>query len=139
MTTVEAVAEAVPAAPASDEVDAPAPVRDASYARVAIVLHWLIALLLLAQIGLGFSLAGLPPSPARGVVIGLHKSIGITILLLSLLRLGWRLTHKPPPHLPMPRWQGIAAAVVHWSFYVVTIGLPLTGWIMVSSSPIAMP
>lgn len=136
---VDSLADAAPAVPPSIEAAAPNPAAQTSYARVAIVLHWLIALLLLAQIGLGFSLSGLPPSPARGAVIGLHKSIGITILLLSLLRLGWRLTHKPPPHLPMPHWQGIAAATVHWGFYVVTIGLPLTGWIMVSSSPIAMP
>jgi cytochrome b561 len=140
MKMVDEMAGAGAAAPAGNGAAAiPAPGGGASYPRVAVTLHWLIALLIIGQIGLGFSLDGLSPSPARGAVIGLHKSIGITILLLSLVRLGWRLTHKPPPHVPMPLWQGIASAVVHWSFYVIMIAMPLTGWIMVSSTPVAMP
>ena len=69
----------------------------------------------------------------------MHKSFGITVLLLSVLRLAWRLFNPPPPEPPMPRWQLIASQVVHWGFYVIMIGMPLSGWIMVSASPLNLP
>ena len=64
----------------------------------------------------------------------LHKSLGLTILALSLLRLVWRLTHRPPP-MPatMPAWEQLAARGVHAAFYGLMIGLPLSGWLMVSA------
>jgi cytochrome b561 len=143
MTLVESMADAGPAAPLSAEAEAPILRNEESFSRVAILLHWIIAFFIFGQIGLGWSLGGLPPSPARGAMIQLHKSIGITILLLSFARLGWRLANSPPPppspEYSMPRWQHLAAAAVHWGFYVIMIGLPLTGWIMVSASNVASP
>jgi cytochrome b561 len=64
----------------------------------------------------------------------LHKSIGLTVLALSLVRLGWRLANPPPP-LPehMPAWEKFVAKLTHWAFYVLIIGLPLTGWLYVSA------
>jgi cytochrome b561 len=65
----------------------------------------------------------------------LHKSIGLTILLLSLGRLAWRLANSPPPAPPaQARWERIASQVVHWGFYVAMLGAPLTGWLIVGKS-----
>src|SRR5436305_4889094 len=94
----------------------------------AIALHWLIAALLITNIGLAWyfnTLTGLPKiAPTQ-----LHKSIGITILLLSLARLAWRFIAPPPP-LPdyVAPWERFAAGAVYVLFYVVMIGMPLTGW-----------
>ncbi len=111
-----------------------------SYTSVAIALHWTIALLAIGQIAGGLYMAGLPDSAGaeKVALFQLHKSFGITILLLTLARLGWRLTHKAPP-LPgaMPGWQKTTARVTHWMFYALLIGLPLGGWAAVSASPFA--
>jgi cytochrome b561/polyisoprenoid-binding protein YceI len=109
------------------------------YSTVAILLHWLIAAAIVLQIILSGRMDG-PPTPESFAVTQLHKSIGITILLLSLVRLGWRLANPPPP-MPqtLPRWEEILAKVVHVGFYVVMIGMPLTGWIMVSASRLHFP
>ncbi|MFN4287247.1 MAG: cytochrome b [Brevundimonas sp.] len=106
----------------------------ARYSTVAIVLHWLIALLAFAQIGLIMVADGLE-GPERGLYIMLHKSGGMTILLLTLVRIGWRLGHRPPP-LPesTPRWQKISARTVQTMFYVVLLALPLSGWIAASAA-----
>lgn len=112
----------------------------AGYTSVAIGLHWLIAFLAIGQIAGGLYIEGLPDSAdaERFQLIQLHKSFGITILLLTLGRLAWRLGHKPPP-LPaaMPAWQKTAARGLHVGFYVLLIGVPLGGWAMVSASPLA--
>jgi cytochrome b561 len=109
------------------------------YAAVAIGLHWLIAALIAANILIAWGFEDLK-GLAKFNQMQLHKSVGITVLILSLGRLGWRLTHRPPP-LPahMPRWEKIAAHAVHWGFYVIMIGLPVTGWIIVSASPSNIP
>lgn len=99
------------------------------------MLHWLIALALAGEIALGFAM----PKDASGFTLyQLHKSIGITILVLSLARLGWRLTHRPPAPLEAG-WEGRLASLVHVLFYVVMIGTPLVGWAIVSSAPINVP
>jgi cytochrome b561/polyisoprenoid-binding protein YceI len=114
--------------------------RPVRYTTVAIVLHWLIAAAILFQIILGWRMGDEPKGPATYAIFQLHKSIGITILLLSLARLAWRLFHRPPPHpATQPRWETIASQVVHVAFYVIMIGLPLTGWIMVSASKLNIP
>lgn len=110
------------------------------YTSVAIGLHWLIATLAIGQIAGGFYFESLPETATaeRVQLIQLHKSFGITILLLTLARLGWRLGHKAPP-LPvaMPAWQKTLARGVHVLFYALLIGVPLGGWAMVSASPLA--
>ena len=104
------------------------------YATVAIVLHWVMALAIVCQIILAGRMGG-KPTPESFAVTQLHKSIGITILLLSLARLAWRLI-SPPPKLAadLPRWQRYAAHTVHVLLYVVMIGSPLTGWALSSAS-----
>ncbi len=110
------------------------------YTTVAIVLHWLIAAAIIFQVILGWRMGDEPKGPATYAIFQLHKSIGITILLLSLARLAWRLFHRPPPHpATQPRWETIASQVVHVAFYVIMIGLPLTGWIIVSTSKLTIP
>ncbi|WP_426030315.1 YceI family protein [Caulobacter sp. DWP3-1-3b2] len=110
------------------------------YTTVAIILHWLIAAAIIFQIILGWRMGDGPKGPTTYAIFQLHKSIGITILLLSLGRLAWRLTHRPPPHpVGQPRWETIASQVVHVAFYVIMIGLPITGWIIVSTSRLPIP
>ena len=104
------------------------------YNTVAMLLHWLIAALILTNISVAWyfdelkGLAKIPP-------LQLHKSIGITVLILSVLRLAWRLIN-PPPKMPdtVKGWERFLAVAVHVLFYVVMIGLPLSGWFMVSAS-----
>lgn len=101
------------------------------YTSTAIALHWLIALLLLGQFAFGLLLEDIPRgTPARGFYVNLHKSSGILIGLLILVRIGWRLAHKPPP-LPatMPAWQRHAARWSHVVLYLAMAALPLSGYL----------
>jgi cytochrome b561 len=107
-----------------------------TYSAVAIALHWLIAALLLTNIGLAWYFGTLK-GPAEVAPLALHKSIGITVLLLTLVRIGWRFTSRPPP-LPdtLRPWEKWAAKATHLLFYVIMLGMPLSGWAMVSASPL---
>lgn len=107
----------------------------ARYSLGAILLHWLIAAALAFQIVFAESLDG-PRGPDLFARFQLHKSVGITILLLSMLRLGWRSIARRPAPVPGPKWAMTLSSIVHAGFYVVMIGAPLTGWIVVSSSTI---
>lgn len=103
------------------------------YTRVAMALHWAIALLILANVALGLSAALLPTTVLSDVdarvVIDTHKSIGITVLGLAIVRIFWRLTHQPPP-LPevFAGWEKTSAHVAHIALYVLIFALPLSGW-----------
>jgi len=106
------------------------PMRD-RYTKVAIALHWILALGILLQIGLGLFLNDVPRgSPERSAWVNFHKSIGITLAALIVVRLAWRITHRPPP-LPgtMRSWERIAARANHALLYVCMLGMPLTGYI----------
>lgn len=97
--------------------------------------HWLIAVLIVAQgvIGLGMVQMGLTPAKVR--VFALHKSIGLTILALVLLRIAWRITDRRPADPPaMPRWQLRAAHGMHLALYVLILAIPLSGWWFNSTS-----
>ncbi|QCB54928.1 hypothetical protein E5675_11100 [Sphingopyxis sp. PAMC25046] len=108
------------------------------YSYTAIALHWLIALLLAFQIALGWALEG-NNSPELFARYQLHKSIGITILLLSLARLVIRFVLPRPPASDGPAWARMLAAIVHWLFYLVMILGPLTGWLLVSTARVQVP
>ncbi|MBC7916392.1 MAG: cytochrome b [Rhodoferax sp.] len=103
------------------------------YTLTAIALHWLLGAALLGMIGVGWYMAGLPFSPQRLKLYNWHKWAGITILVLSAVRLGWRLTHRPPA-LPvaiesaMPRWQMVAYHATHHGMYALFFIVPLLGW-----------
>jgi cytochrome b561 len=101
------------------------------YSTGAILLHWAIAAFILFNLATGFFHHDLPR-----LAIAIHISSGITILILSLVRIAWRLTHRPPPFAStMPAWERWAAHGVHALLYVAMLAMPLTGWAMVSASP----
>lgn len=112
------------------------PARNSSvrYGSVAQFLHWAIFVLLIIQVTLGKVAHELPVGLERLVMMSRHKSFGITILGLALLRLAWRWIDRPPPPPPMPRWQEIAARLNHWALYALLFALPLTGWLMSSAA-----
>jgi cytochrome b561 len=107
----------------------------AKYSKVAILLHWLIAALIISNFVLA-QLAEDLTRAAAAVYMDPHKAIGISILALSVMRLFWRLGHKPPP-LPdtVTPWQAKTSKVVHVLLYVLMIGAPITGWLMVAAYP----
>ncbi|MBN3766255.1 cytochrome b [Burkholderia sp. Ac-20365] len=104
------------------------PAHASRYTRTAMILHWLIAVLIIVNVVLGLSADSLPDDWVRPV-IDTHKSIGITVLGLALLRVLWRASHRPPP-LPreFPSWERMAAHVAHFLLYFIMIALPLSGW-----------
>jgi len=107
-----------------------APVR---YTAVAMLLHWVLAAAIVTAFAVGLYVEGLPFSPAKLKLINWHKWAGVTILALSLLRLVWRLTHRPPA-LPvrieqaMPGWQRAAHHGTHHLMYLLFFAVPLLGW-----------
>jgi cytochrome b561 len=111
------------------------------YTSVAIILHWLIAAGVLVLIAIGLTMAhGTIAAATKFKLFQLHKSVGITVLGLILVRIMWRFTHRPPA-MPdtMPSIEQNAAAATHLAFYLLLLGLPLTGWALVSVSPINIP
>ncbi len=103
------------------------------YTLIAIALHWLLGLALTALFAVGLYMADLPFSPLRMKLYNWHKWAGVSVLALSLLRLLWRLTHRPP-ELPeamsraMPRWQHLAHHGTHLGLYALFFAVPLIGW-----------
>ncbi len=103
------------------------------YTGVAMLLHWVLALALVALFFVGLYMVGLPFSPQRLKLYNWHKWAGISVLILSLVRLVWRLTH-PAPELPgkilaaMPNWQAKAHAATHGLLYLLFFVVPLIGW-----------
>ena len=110
------------------------------YSTVAIALHWTLALAVLLQLVVGLRMGATTKSSAAYGLYQLHKSVGVSILLLTLVRIGWRLSHKPP-ELPahLKTWEKALAKAAHILFYLILLGLPLTGWIMVSASKTNIP
>ncbi|MCX7282996.1 MAG: YceI family protein [Novosphingobium sp.] len=108
------------------------------YASAAIALHWILAALLLFQVGLGGGLEHLPKGVAQFAGYQFHKSVGITILLLSLLRLAVRLTRPRPAPVPDGKVQMLLARAVHVLLYAIMIGGPITGWLIVSTAKVKL-
>jgi cytochrome b561 len=111
------------------------------YTVLAILLHWTSALGVLALIGLGLTMTHAGLAPLRQFrLYQWHKSVGVTVLALTALRVLWRLTHRPPPHpAGMPARERRAAGAAHALLYLFLVGLPLTGWAVVSLSPFNIP
>ncbi len=114
------------------------------YTAVAIALHWLIALAIILQLISGLWMVDALNEQATQMlafqVYQWHKSLGLTVLILSLLRLLWRFTHRAP-ELPggMTAWERLAAKAAHILFYAIMIGMPITGWVVVSASKLGLP
>ncbi len=91
--------------------------------------HWLIAVLILAQGIIGLTMVQMGLTPAKVRVFALHKSIGMTILALVLLRIAWRPPERRPLDPPdTPRWQRRAARAAHLALYLLILAIPLSGW-----------
>jgi cytochrome b561 len=107
------------------------------YGLVAIVLHWLVAALVLANIAIGLAFANSKAAEAGiSALTQLHKSIGLSVLMLSVARLAWRFTYRAPPSAQP---YGLLARAVHILFYGLLIAIPLAGWALVSISPRNIP
>lgn len=104
--------------------------RNDRYTKVAIVLHWLIGLCIIAELALGLWMVELPKSPPgiRAEYFNLHKSIGIVLIALIGIRIYWRATHRPP-ELPasIVAWQVKLSKAVHHLLYVLMVLVPVTG------------
>ena len=107
---------------------------NARYTKTAKGLHWLMAVLFFGMLGLGFYMQGLPLSPDKLKLYSWHKWVGVTVFLLALFRIAWRVTHQPPA-LPssMPRLMQIAAHAGHHMLYMLMFLIPLSGWLMSSA------
>lgn len=102
---------------------------------VSQALHWSIALLVLLMAAIGLSLDELPRSPKWFWVYDLHKSIGLLLLALVVVRLAWRLYAGAPPPVPgLPRIHRFAAGATHALLYVLILAMPLSGWLYDSAS-----
>ena len=112
------------------------------YDAVSVTLHWGMALAFILMLGSGLTLEfyeGLSQS-LKFSMIQWHKSLGVILLVLFFVRIGWRLFHSPP-RLPdgFPLWDKIAAKAGHWGLYALMFAMPFTGWVMVSSSSYGLP
>lgn len=127
---------------------------DLRYTRIAVVLHWLIAIGIFGMFALGWFMSELPkeapkqaafdlfnwgfytwqlaePASPRTFYFNLHKSLGITLLAFILIRILWRITHRPPPYLPSLKiWEKKLATGTHHLLYLLMIALPLSGLVM---------
>lgn len=102
---------------------------------VATAFHWIIVALILAQVAIGLTMVNLPRRPSIIPVYDLHKSIGLTILALAVLRLAWRLFDRRPHDPPgMPTWQRRVAHATHVSLYALIFIVPLSGWLFDSAT-----
>jgi cytochrome b561 len=114
---------------------------DGGYTGTAKTLHWLIVFLLVVQFVVAWIMPEMRRDTRPDTLINLHFLIGVLVLAIAVIRLGWRLTQgEPPPEAGMPRWQVIGARVVHWLLYALLFIVPVLGWINASwrGFPIAM-
>ena len=99
------------------------------------LLHWLIALLIVSMAVIGLSMGSMANGPDKIAIYALHKSLGITLLALVLVRIGWRLRSGSPAPLPgIPRLQHLLAQLIHGLLYLLLLALPVSGWVMNSAS-----
>lgn len=110
-----------------------------SWGAVAQFLHWAVALAVIGLCVVGLLMQELPASPTKIKIYALHKSVGITVLALVILRLLWRLVDRRPPHpASMPRWQRTLSALTHGLLYALLLAMPLSGWLYNSASNFAL-
>lgn len=104
------------------------------YSGVAMTLHWLIAIAVIVNWRMAETAEQAATQEEAGAIMGNHFALGMTILVLTLLRLAWRLVHRPPPLSDrLASWEKALARIVHTLFYVLLVGMPLAGWFAMSS------
>ena len=115
--------------------------KSSGYTGTAKALHWLIVLLLIAQFIFAWTMPHIGRNTPVTTLINLHFTLGIIILAVAIVRLGWRLTHRePPPEDGLPPWQNLTAHIVHYLLYALLFAIPVLGWINASwrGMPIVM-
>lgn len=100
---------------------------------VAIILHWLMAILIIGLLALGLYMVALPISFEKLKLYGWHKEYGLLALALLICRFFWRITNILP-ELSLPFWERLAARTVHWTFYIFMLAMPITGWLITSAA-----
>lgn len=105
------------------------------YGRTAASLHWVTSITVFGMIGVGLWMVGLPLGRQKLVVYGWHKWIGLAVLAVTLVRLGWRWRH-PAPALPpaLAPWEHKAAKMAHALIFILLLAMPLSGWLMTSAA-----
>lgn len=100
---------------------------------VAIVLHWVIAVLIIGLLALGLYMVNLPINLEKLKLYGWHKEYGFLVLFLAIFRLVWRLSNQTP-ELTLPLLEQLAARSMHWAFYGFMFAMPISGWLITSSA-----
>jgi cytochrome b561 len=102
------------------------------YGTTAKVFHWLIVGLLLVQYSIGWLMPDIHGGMKPGAAMILHISVGMTILVLIVLRLAWRLAHPVAPESSLPPWQRLSSEAAHWLLYALVLAATITGWLFAS-------
>lgn len=107
------------------------PQRAERYTRIAVVLHWLTALCLFAQIGFGWFLESIPKGTAlRGPYVNIHKSTGLLLAVLIVIKILWRLAHRPPRYPAfLAAWERTASKVTQFLLYFCMLVMPFSGYV----------
>jgi len=100
---------------------------------IAILLHWIMAILIIGMLILGIYMTDLPKSLLKLKYYGWHKEFGLLVLALVIIRLSWRLLNVTPA-LSLPLWEKLGAHASHYALYIFMFAMPLTGWIMTSAA-----
>lgn len=114
---------------------------DTSWGLIARLFHWIMAIMILLMLAGGLRMANTTDLIAQFEMVQQHKSIGFTVFVLAVLRLIWRWRSPATPRLPgdMPRWQVAASHISHVMLYILIVAIPISGWLMVTSSPLNDP
>jgi len=102
------------------------------YGTPAKIFHWLVVALLVVQYPIGWLMPDLHRNMQPGAPMTFHVSFGLTILILIVLRLAWRLTHPVAPESSLPLWQRLSSELVHWMLYVIVLATTISGWLFAS-------
>ena len=105
------------------------------YTATAQALHWVVAALMFAVVPLAWVMVNMPKDAAdRTLLYTLHKSVGLTILALVVVRLAWRARHPAPPLHDVPRWEVVASKASHWLLYAILVLMPVSGYLLSAAS-----
>jgi cytochrome b561 len=109
------------------------PAANRSYTRTAKALHWLIVALLIVQFIVAWTMPHIGRNTRPETLINLHFTLGVVVLTVGVLRIGWRLMHpEPAPEGGIPPWQTMTARIVHWLLYSLLFVVPILGWMNAS-------
>jgi cytochrome b561 len=101
---------------------------------IAILLHWIMAIIIIGMLILGLYMADLPISAEKLKYYGWHKEFGILVLMLAIVRLTWRLSNVTPSLLNLQTWERLLARAAHYAFYFFMFALPISGWLLTSAA-----